>query len=167
MPLAFPSRRIITDSNENTRAPLLFSGVPDELLAPSANLPFGDYSLEGLEWRTAVEFKRMGDLVACCTHRRDHFLKQLVQMSDMELPHVVFGFTIDDIVQQRYGTGTHPRSILGTLSTYANTFPGVGFHFVSTNPTYCASWTRELLCKAEKAIEKTEVRREREQGAKA
>lgn len=154
MSLSLPTRQIVIDSNEIMRTPLIF-GLPAELMHPHhLTLPVGDYSLLGLEYYTAVELKRINDLAACCGQRRNHFRNQLKRLTKLEHPHIVLACTISDIVAHGYRSEIPPRSILGTLASYANIFKEVQFHFVDQNEALVAAWTRELLCKAEIQFER-------------
>ncbi len=166
MTISLPERPIIVDSNES-RKPLLF-GLPDTLTCPyTVALPAGDYSLLGLEYFTAVELKRIEDLAACCAGRREHFYGQLKKLTKLEHPHVVMGCTIPDILTHGYRSQIPPRTILATLASYANTFKGVQFHFVSQQEDVIAAWTRELLCKAEITFERKYGKLRKEQEGRA
>ena len=105
---------IVIDSREK---------LPYSIDLPSITkkLEAGDYSVEGLERRVAVERKSLDDFVSTVIWDRDRFFKELRKLAEYDFACVVVEADLTDIVQGRYRSEAHPRSVLGmTLSIIAD-----------------------------------------------
>ena len=101
---------IITDTRE--QAPYSF----DPRLAATLRraLPAGDYSVEGLEERVAVERKSLDDFVSTVIHGRERFRNELRKLADYRAACVVVEAGVLDVLLHRYRGVAHPNAVLGS-----------------------------------------------------
>jgi DNA excision repair protein ERCC-4 len=101
---------IITDTRE--QAPYSF----DPRLAATVRraLPAGDYSVEGLEERVAVERKSLDDFVSTVIHGRERFRNELRKLADYRAACVVVEAGVLDVLLHRYRGDAHPNAVLGS-----------------------------------------------------
>jgi len=101
---------IITDTRE--QAPYSF----DPRLAATLRraLPAGDYSVEGLEERVAVERKSLDDFVSTVIHGRERFRNELRKLADYRAACVVVEAGVLDVLLHRYRGDAHPNAVLGS-----------------------------------------------------
>ncbi len=78
-------------------------------------LPAGDYSLEGMEAKVAVERKSLDDFVSTVTHGRTRFKKELAKLCKYEAACVVVEGGLQHIVQGNFTGRAHPNAILGSV----------------------------------------------------
>ena len=76
-------------------------------------LPAGDYSIEGLEDRVAVERKTLDDFVSTVIHSRTRFREELRKLTGYRAACVVVEAGLMDVLQKRYRGGAHPNAVLG------------------------------------------------------
>ena len=76
-------------------------------------LPAGDYSIEGLEDRVAVERKTLDDFVSTVIHSRARFHEELRKLAGYRAACVVVEAGLIDVLQKRYRGGAHPNAVLG------------------------------------------------------
>ena len=76
-------------------------------------LPAGDYSIEGLEDRVAVERKTLDDFVSTVIHSRTRFREELRKLAGYRAACVVVEAGLMDVLQKRYRGGAHPNAVLG------------------------------------------------------
>ena len=76
-------------------------------------LPAGDYSIEGLEDRVAVERKTLDDFVSTVIHSRERFREELRKLAGYRAACVVVEAGLIDMLQKRYRGGAHPNAVLG------------------------------------------------------
>lgn len=76
-------------------------------------LPAGDYSIEGLEDRVAVERKTLDDFVSTVIHSRARFREELRKLAGYRAACVVVEAGLIDVLQKRYRGGAHPNAVLG------------------------------------------------------
>jgi ERCC4-type nuclease len=77
-------------------------------------LPAGDYSVEGLEERVAVERKTLDDFVSTVIHSRSRFREELRKLGGYPAACVVVEAGLLDVLQQRYRGEAHPNAVLGS-----------------------------------------------------
>lgn len=77
-------------------------------------LPAGDYSVEGLEERVAVERKTLDDFVSTVIHSRSRFREELRKLGVYRAACVVVEAGLLDVLQQRYRGAAHPSAVLGS-----------------------------------------------------
>ena len=88
---------------------------PERAAVVRRALPAGDYSLEGLESRVAVERKTLDDLVRTVIRERERFRRELLMLSGYEASCVVVEAGLSDVLAKRYRAGAHPSSVLGAV----------------------------------------------------
>jgi ERCC4-type nuclease len=76
-------------------------------------LPAGDYSIEGLEDRVAVERKTLDDFVSTVIHSRARFREELRKLAGYRAACVVVEAGLIDVLQKRYRGDAHPNAVLG------------------------------------------------------
>ena len=76
-------------------------------------LPAGDYSVEGLEERVAVERKTLDDFVSTVIHSRARFRKELRKLAGYPAACVVVEAGVLDVLVHRYRGDAHPNAVLG------------------------------------------------------
>jgi ERCC4-type nuclease len=102
---------VIVDSRE--RAPFKFS---DRCSVTVAGLKSGDYSIQNLENRVAIERKSLPDLIGSLTTSRARFTRELERLSSYEFAAVVIEASYDDVVEGRYEySRAHPNAIMGSV----------------------------------------------------
>ena len=80
-------------------------------------LPVADYSLAGYESTVAVERKSLEDYVSSVVNARARFGRELRTLAEYDLGCIVVEATLEDILEHRYRSGTHPSAVFGaTLS---------------------------------------------------
>jgi DNA excision repair protein ERCC-4 len=101
---------IIIDTRE--QAPYSF----DPRLAATVRraLPAGDYSVEGLEERVAVERKSRDDFVSTVIHGRERFRNELRKLAGYRTACVVVEAGVLDVLLHRYRGDAHPNAVLGS-----------------------------------------------------
>jgi DNA excision repair protein ERCC-4 len=78
-------------------------------------LPAGDYSIEGIEDRVAVERKTLDDFVTTVIRQRDRFHCELRRLAEYDAACVVVEANLTDVIGGRYRSGAHPHAILGAI----------------------------------------------------
>ena len=76
-------------------------------------LPAGDYSVEGLEERVAVERKSLDDFVSTVIHGRSRFRDELRKLAGYRAACVVVEAGVVDVLLHRYRGDAHPNAVLG------------------------------------------------------
>ena len=111
--------RIIRDSREQNG--YTFSGFPD-VTATTGTLATGDYSLFGFTDKVAIERKELSDLIACLSHDRDRFTRELERLRGFESAVVIVEAQYSDIQQGRYRSHMNPeaaeQSIISIMERY-------------------------------------------------
>lgn len=119
-------RNIIIDSRE--QRPFGFAG------AITKKLDAGDYSLEGLEHRIAIERKSADDFVNTILRASKRFKLELAKLQQMDFAMVVIESTPDAIEQHDYTSDAHPNSIFGLMISLQLEFHPVHFYFAGNRP---------------------------------
>ncbi len=129
---------IVIDSRE--QLPYTFDGMDNgNLIVPTvvAGLPSGDYSIEGMEDRIAIERKSLDDLYGSVTWGRERFEKEILRLDVLGKEHydwvfsaVVIEATWPEIMspgEWRPGwiNQTEPRSVEGTIVAWSIRYPRV------------------------------------------
>ena len=99
----------------DTREQEPYAFHPERAAVVRRALPAGDYSLEGLEVRVAVERKSLDDLVRTVIQDRERFRRELLTLSGYEAACVVVEAALSDILAKRYRAAAHPSSVLGAV----------------------------------------------------
>jgi ERCC4-type nuclease len=75
-------------------------------------LPAGDYSVEGLEERVAVERKTLDDFVSTVIHGRQRFREELRKLAGYRAACIVVEAGVADMLLQRYRGEAHPNALI-------------------------------------------------------
>ena len=105
-----PPATIIVDTRE--QEPYAFD--PRLAAAVRRALPAGDYSIEGLEERVAVERKTLDDFVSTVIHSRRRFHEELQKLTGYRAACVVVEAGVLDVLLHRYRGDAHPNAVLGS-----------------------------------------------------
>ena len=97
----------------DTREQEPYSFDPRQAAAVRRTLPAGDYSVEGLEERVAVERKTLDDFVSTVIHNRARFRKELRKLAGYPAACVVVEAGVLDVLVHRYRGDAHPNAVLG------------------------------------------------------
>jgi ERCC4-type nuclease len=101
--------RFIVDTREQEE----YSFDPRLVATVRRALPAGDYSIEGLEDRVAVERKTLDVFVSTVIHSRARFREELRKLAGYQAACVVVEAGLIDVLQKRYRGGAHPNAVLG------------------------------------------------------
>jgi ERCC4-type nuclease len=107
--LAAARLRVVIDTRE--QRPWTFE--PRQVDVVRRALPAGDYSIEGLEDRLAIERKNLGDYVSTVTRDWLRFRKELNRLSGYDVACVVVEATVDQVFRHEYESEALPNSVLG------------------------------------------------------
>lgn len=122
--------RILIDSRE--QLPFAFSGKSfEDVTTEAGSLPTGDYSLAGLSDLVAVERKSLPDLVACLSHERDRFERELVRARGLDAFAVVVEATFEDLAHGRYRSKLNPHSACQSVLSFSARL-GIPFLFAGS-----------------------------------
>lgn len=124
--------RVITDSRE--QCPYTFN--PERVISTRRGLPAGDYSLEGMETRVAVERKSLDDFVSTVIRARARFAKELRKLADYESACVVVEANLRDVLDARYTGGAHPNAVFVSALSITVDY-GVPVFFCSDRQVAC------------------------------
>jgi DNA excision repair protein ERCC-4 len=117
-------RRIIIDTRE--QKPYEFP----EFETVSQALDAGDYSLEGLENRIAIERKSMDDLVHTLLAGKKRFCRELAKLRSYDYAYIVVEGSIrSDVLAGRYKSQLKPEALLGMICAWELEFYPVCFKF--------------------------------------
>jgi ERCC4-type nuclease len=102
---------IIADTRE--RQPYGF----DKHTVIRKKLPFGDYSLEGLEDRISFERKTLDDYVGSLILDRERFMREMCALSKYDVKGIIVEANMEDVINEKYTSGTKFQSIVGATSS--------------------------------------------------
>jgi DNA excision repair protein ERCC-4 len=104
--------KIIIDTREQT--PLTF----ERFEAVTGTLQSGDYSIQGLEHRFAIERKSIPDLVQSLTTGRERFERELHRLRGFDFKRLLIVGTEEEIHKHEYRSKTTPKSVLHSLNAF-------------------------------------------------
>lgn len=107
--------RVIVDTREQT--PWTFEDQGLELVR--AKLDAGDYSVEGLELRVAIERKSLDDWTATVIRHRSRFYRELERLRAYEFRCVIIESGVREILSGHYQAHVSPSSVLGFVAEIA------------------------------------------------
>lgn len=112
-----PPTTLVCDSRE--QLPWLFDidGLP-AVVTVTRKLDAGDYSVEGLESRVAVERKTAADFLSTVTAGRARFEAELVRLTTYERAVIVVEESFDYFVSARYRNAVPPQCIVGSVASF-------------------------------------------------
>jgi hypothetical protein len=79
-------------------------------------LPEGDYTVEGLEGRLALERKGLGDAVNTFVHDWLRFRKELNRLSGYDVAAVIIEANLEQIIRHEYESEASPASVVGRIN---------------------------------------------------
>ncbi len=91
---------------------------PVGVITERVTIQSGDYSLHGLHDRVAIERKEKGDFIACCTHERERFERELVRLSKLDFAVVIVECDLSEILYGIYRSQARPESVLGSVASW-------------------------------------------------
>lgn len=114
--------RILVDTRE--KAPWTF-GDERDVVTQSAKLAAGDYSVEGLHDRVAVERKSLEDWIGTVIRDRQRFYRELALLRSYEFRCVIVESGVREIVKHEYRSQVPPSAVLGFVAevTVAQSVP--------------------------------------------
>ena len=135
---------IVVDSRER---------LPYEFTQPTVvgTLDTGDYSIQGLEDRVAIERKSTGDLIGSMTGKnRPRFLKEMRRSRMLDYFAVVVEGNVSDILEGNYFSAAAPEAMLQSVLAIAVRYK-VPFFFCGNRET-AERITQDLLVRYAKEI---------------
>ncbi len=106
----------IIDSRE--QEPYEFSNLPSQ----RGSLATGDYSVVGLEHRIGLERKSLPDLVACCGHGRERFVRELERLQGLRFRAVIVEATLAEIEAGQWRSRLKPNHVLGAIASWSTKY---------------------------------------------
>jgi len=101
---------IVADTRE--QAPYIFNS--ENVTTLHRAIPAGDYSIAGFEYEVSVERKSLDDFAHSVSRERKRFFKMLEKLSKFDSACVVVEASINDVLDHKYRSGTHPNAVLGS-----------------------------------------------------
>ncbi|MCL4488874.1 MAG: hypothetical protein M1570_12190 [Chloroflexi bacterium] len=120
----------------DTREQEPYSFDPRLAAAVRRALPAGDYSVEGLEERIAVERKTLDDFVSTVIRARPRFREELRRLAGYRAACVVVEAGVADVLLQRYRGEAHPNAVIGSALSIILDF-GVPVFFCGNRQAAC------------------------------
>jgi len=109
--------QVLIDTRE--QLPYLFLAAGAGVEVRHGKLDQGDYSVDGLGDRCAVERKTLPDFVACCGRERGRFKAELGRLADLDCAAVVIESSYDEIALGHYRSRINPESVLGSIASWS------------------------------------------------
>ena len=116
----------------------------------------GDYSIQGLETRVAVERKSIDDFVSTVIRSRARFHRELTRLRDYEAACVVVEADMADVFAGRFRSAAHPASVFGAMQSIIVDF-GIPVFFCSDRQIACRFTQDYLLRFHQRAREADDV----------
>ena len=88
------------------------------VMVESCTLSVGDYSLAGLTDKVAVERKSLPDLVACLSHERERFERELQRAAALDAFGVVVEAAWIDLAAGQYRSQMNPHSACQSVAAF-------------------------------------------------
>lgn len=107
--------RIVVDTRE--QAPWTFEGQGSAIVRKK--LDAGDYSIEGLEHRVAIERKSLDDWTGTVLRDRARFYRELELMRALEFRCVIIEAGVREILTGAYKSRVNPQAVLGFIAEVA------------------------------------------------
>lgn len=103
---------ILIDTRE--QRPWTFADLPTR----RATLSAGDYTVEGLEGRVAIERKSTADLIGTLTFGRERFERELDRLSSYQRALILVEGDLSTIIEGRYRSQVRPQSLVGSFGSF-------------------------------------------------
>ena len=137
---------IVADTRE--QAPYIFNS--EYVTTLHRAIPAGDYSIAGFEYEVSVERKSLDDFAHSISKERKRFFKMLQKLSKYDTACVVVEASINDVLNHKYRSGTHPNSVLGSAMSIMIDY-GIPVFFCEGRTTarmfvelYLTHWKRKI-----------------------
>jgi DNA excision repair protein ERCC-4 len=108
---------IIIDTRE--QLPYAFSSGVKTVVA---GLPYGDYSLAGLEQEIVIERKSLGDLLGSITRERERFERELKALRTYRLAVLMIEADWGSILTGNYRAAVSPAAVIGSLMAFVSRY---------------------------------------------
>lgn len=105
--------RVLVDSRE--KAPWSFDGQAG-IETVVRHLTAGDYSVDGIENRVAIERKSLDDWVRTVVRERSRFYRELERLRAYDYRCVIIEASVREIVAGQYRSEVRPESVLGFVA---------------------------------------------------
>lgn len=99
-------------------------------------LPWGDYSLVGLEKLVALERKSIDDFTACCGTERGRFEREILALRGYPVKAIICEFKFSDVLEHRYRSKIEPASVIGSIERWMI----MGIPFIMAETPAGAAW---------------------------
>lgn len=106
--MTIPLYTIVVDTREQRPYNFVDPVVKKGLLA-------GDYSIEELENRIAVERKTLNDFVNTVIHNKERFFKELTKLQTYDFACIVVEATLKQILAGKFTSNASPLSVIGLM----------------------------------------------------
>jgi ERCC4-type nuclease len=120
----------------------------------TASLPTGDYSLDGLAHRIAIERKSLADLIGCLTGERSRFERELARGKGLDLFCVVIEASFSDLTAGNFRSRMNPHAAAQSLIAFQVRY-GTSFMWAGSRQAaeYLIFWTlQKYLSEATKTL---------------
>lgn len=104
--------RIVVDTRE--QIPWTFEDQPVSTVR--AKLEAGDYSVQGLERRVAIERKSLDDWTGTVLRERTRFYRELELLRAYDFRCVIIEAGVREIMERRYKSQVEPQVVLGFVA---------------------------------------------------
>lgn len=129
-------RRVVVDTREQRPY-----DYPDSI---RKKLDAGDYSIEGMESRIAVERKSLDDWVQTVLFAKRRFAVELTKLQAYDFAAVVIEGSLQDITHGEYRSKITPASLFGITAKIMQSYHPVHFIFAGDRP-HAAAITLGIL----------------------
>lgn len=102
----------------------------------TGTLPWGDYSIVGLEKLVALERKSIEDFTACCGNERGRFEREILALRGYPVKAVICEFKFSDVLEHRYRSKIEPASVIGSIERWMV----MGIPFIMAETPSGAAW---------------------------
>jgi len=126
---------IIIDTRE--QRPFHFDDWPTS----AGTLATGDYSIQGIEERVAIERKSLQDLVGCCGRDRERFKRELQRLKAYDCRAVIIEADAGQVVNGAFRGQLKPAHIIGSVASWQTRY-SVPFVWAGDHG---AAWTLAIL----------------------
>lgn len=107
--------RVVVDTRE--QAPWTFEGQGLEVVR--GKLAAGDYSVEGLEGRVAIERKSLEDWIRTVLRERSRFYRELELLRGYDFRCVIVEAGVREILAGNYRSAAPPAAVMGFVAEVA------------------------------------------------
>ena len=110
--------RLIVDSRE--QRPFTFKNYDAQI--ERGTLPTGDYSIPAFEDRVAIERKSLDDLIACLSHDRERFERELCRARALDYFAVVVEAQWLDVLRGSYRSRMRSEAAIESVASFSTRY---------------------------------------------